>query len=173
MSAVRRLLIGGFPSLLLAVESVGLSGCAQLTQAEIKALETREMDCSFDEAYQAAANGLFSLGFTISHSDKESGILTGSRLDPNTGEKVANTLLFGVLGLALTKDRNEAITFMLSPLRAELTQLRMKLIVNGKSVIDHKLMTMIWQQIEREAMLETRPSDRTPTTISQKDNQPD
>jgi len=140
------------------------SGCVHLTQAEIKALETREMDCSFDEAYRASSNGLFSLGFTISHSDKESGILTGTRHDPNTGAKVANAILFGVIGLAATKDRDEAVTFMLTPLEPNLTQLRMKVIVNGKAVIDRKFMTKIWQQIEREAMLESRPSDRLATT---------
>ena len=140
------------------------SGCAQLTQAEIKALETREMDCSYDHAYQAAANGLFSLGFTISHSDKNSGILTGTRLDPNTGAKVAAAVFFGVIGLLATQDRNEAVTFMLSPLEPNVTQLRMQVVVNGKASVDHKLMTAIWQQIEREAMLESRPSDRTPTT---------
>ena len=35
----------------------------------------------------------------------------------------------------------------------------MKVIRNGKPVVDRKLMTQIWQQIEREAMLESRPSD--------------
>lgn len=142
----------------------GSSGCVQLTQSEIKALGTREMDCPFDEAYKAASNGLFSLGFTISHSDKESGILTGTRHDPNTGAKVANTVLFGVLGLALTKDRNEAVTFMLTPLEPNLTQLRMQIIINGKVVVDRTFMTAIWQQIEREAMLESRPSERSTTT---------
>jgi hypothetical protein len=143
---------------------IGLTGCTQLSQAEIKALETREMDCPFDEAYKAAANGLFALGFTIAHSEKESGILTGTRLDPNTGEKVANTILFGAIGLAATKDKNEAVTFMLSPLKPNLTQLRMKVIVNGQPLVDRVMMTKIWQQIEREAMLESRPSDRVPTT---------
>jgi hypothetical protein len=154
---------------LLAASLTG-AGCAQPTQSEIKSLETREMDCSFNEAYSAAANGLFSLGFTVSHSDKESGILTGTRNDPNTGNKIAAALAFGVVGLLAVGDRNEAVTFMLSPLEEKLTQLRMKVIVNGSSVFDRQLMTKIWQQIEREAMLESRPSDRDPT--SQPSSQP-
>jgi len=135
-----------------------------LTQAEIKMLETRELDLPYDEAYHAAANALFSLGFTVSHSDKSSGILSGARYDPNTGGKVAAALLFGVLGLAATEGRNEAVTFMLHSLEPNLTQLRMKVVVNGKPVVDRKLMTKIWQQIEREAMLESRPSDRIPSS---------
>jgi hypothetical protein len=33
-----------------------------MTQTEIKMLETRELDLPYDDAYQAALNGLFSLG---------------------------------------------------------------------------------------------------------------
>lgn len=160
--------VGILPLAFSSVSSILLflacSGCVQPTQAEIKALETREMDCSFDEAYSAAANGLFSLGFAVSHSDKTSGILTGTRVDPNTGNKIAAALALGVVGALAVGDRNEAVTFMLSPLEEKLTQLRMKVIVNGQSVFDRTLMTKIWQQIEREAMLESRPSERVPTS---------
>jgi hypothetical protein len=51
----------------------------------------------------------------------------------------------------------EAVTFMLSSLKARLTQLRMKIVRNGIPIVDRKLMTQIWQRIEREAMLESRP----------------
>lgn len=147
---------------LLIILVVGKSGCAPLTQAEIKALETREIDLPYDEAYRAAANGLFSLGFTVEHSDKVSGILTGHRKDPQTGAKIAAGLLFGVLGVLATGDRDEAVTFMLAALDEKTTQLRMKVIINGQAIIDRTFMTKIWQQIEREAMLESRPSERTP-----------
>ncbi len=141
------------------------SGCATttMTQAEIKFLETRELDLPYDEAYTAATNGLFSLGFTISHSDKESGILTGNRHDPRTGAKLTNALFFGVIGLAATSERNEAVSFMLNALSPEITLLRMKVVVDGKSVVDRELMTNIWQRIEREGMLETRPHEEPNT----------
>lgn len=137
-----------------------LTGCATLTQSEIKFLESRELDLSYNEAYRAAANGLFSLGFTINHSDKESGILTGERHDPRTGRKITNTILFGVLGLAATQSSDHAISFMLTSLDAETTELRMKVVQNGRPVIDRTLMTKIWQRIERESMLDTKPSRR-------------
>jgi hypothetical protein len=140
------------------------AGCTQLTQSEIKSLETREMDLSYDDGYKAAANGLFSLGFTIEHSDKQSGILTGHRKDPNTGAKIGAAILFGVVGLLATGDRDEAVTFMVEALEPKLTQLRMKVVINGKSLVDRQFMTKIWQQIEREAMLESRPSSRTTTS---------
>jgi len=150
--------------LLIIVFTNLVTGCAQPTQAEIKMLETREMRCTYDDAYKAAANGLFSLGFSVTHSDKDSGILTGTRTDPNTGNKVAAALAFGIIGLLATDDRNEAVTFMLSELEPELTQLRMKLLINGKSVIDRKLMTQVWQRIEREAMLDYTPERKKPAS---------
>lgn len=149
---------------LCASALVASSGCTTLSQAEIKALETRELDLPYDEAYQAAMNGLFSLGFTIEHSDKPSGVVTGKRSDPQTGAKIAAAVAFGVLGLLAVGDRNEAVTFKLAELEPRVTQLRMKLIVNGKAVVDRTVMTKVWQQIERESMLESRPSDRTPST---------
>jgi hypothetical protein len=143
--------------LVAATIAVCNCGCVQLTQAEIKVLETRELDMPYAEAYEAAANAMFDLGFTIDHSDKESGVLSGKRCDPRTGAKVANTLLFGVIGLAATGERAEAVAFKLTDKEPSLTQLRMKVIVNGKSVTDRQLMTKIWTQVEREAMLESRP----------------
>lgn len=143
---------------------IGAFGCSQMTQAEIKYLETREIDLPYDESYRAAMNGLFSLGFTIEHSDKESGVVTGKRNDPNTGAKIGAAVAFGLIGVLATGDRNEAVTFMLSKLEPKVTQLRMKVLVNGKAVTDRTVMTKIWQQIEREAMMESRPSNRSPSS---------
>lgn len=143
--------------LVLVLAIVFAAGCSTLTQAEIKFLETREMDYPYDEAYKAAANALFALGFTIGHSDKDSGILTGHRHDPRTGAKVTNAILFGVIGLAATQSADHAISFMLTQISDSVTQLRIKVIKNGKPIVDRKLMTELWQLIEREAMLETRP----------------
>ncbi len=142
----------------------GASGCATMTQTEIKALQTREIDLPYEEAYQAAMNGLFSLGFTIDHSDKVSGVVTGKRSDPQTGAKIGAAVALGLLGLLAVGDRNEAVTFKLAVLEPRVTQLRMQLVINGKAIVDRQLMTKIWQQIEREALLESRPSDRSPAS---------
>ncbi len=140
-------------------------GCSQMaTQAEIKMLETRELDLPYDEAYTAATNGLFGLGFTIDHSDKESGILTGKKHDPNVGGKVAGALVLGVVGLLAAGDNDDAVTFMLTRVDPKVTQLRMKVLHNGKPSTDRQLMTKIWQQIEREAMLDAKPPGTPPAT---------
>ncbi len=49
------------------------------TQLGTRQIEVRTLDANYDLAYRSATQALLSLGFAISHSDKISGILTGSR----------------------------------------------------------------------------------------------
>ena len=49
------------------------------TQLGSRQLEIRSLDVNYDLAYRSATQALLSLGYSISHSDKTSGILTGSR----------------------------------------------------------------------------------------------
>ena len=49
------------------------------TQLGSRQLEIRSLDVNYDTAYRSATQALLSLGYSISHSDKTSGILTGSR----------------------------------------------------------------------------------------------
>jgi len=49
------------------------------TQLGTRQIEVRTLDVPYDLAYRAATQAFFSIGFSITHSDKPSGILTGSR----------------------------------------------------------------------------------------------
>lgn len=49
------------------------------TQLGSRQIEVRTLDVPYDLAYRSATQALFSLGYSISHSDKTSGIVTGSR----------------------------------------------------------------------------------------------
>jgi hypothetical protein len=141
----------------LSVLAVSLVvGCKTMTQSEIKFLETRELDLPYDQAYQAAANGLFSLGFPIDHSDKGSGILS-AKINKKAAKMSVTFLLILPMPTVGEGTNDEAVTFMLTSVNPTLTQLRMKVVRNGKPIVDRKMMTKIWQTIEREAMLETRP----------------
>lgn len=142
---------------LLAV-ACGAPGCSQPTQSEIKFLETREMDLPYEEAYRAAANGLFSLGYAIEHSDKESGIVTG-KLSKKAAKTSVTFFLILPLPTISEGSNDEAVTFMVTPLGKKVTQLRMKVVRNGTPIIDRQLMTAIWQRIEREAMLDSKPAE--------------
>jgi hypothetical protein len=73
--------------LVLAAFFVGVEPTAALsqttsedpTQLAARQIEIRNLDTNYDIAYRSATQALLSLGYSISHSDKASGILTGSR----------------------------------------------------------------------------------------------
>ncbi len=52
---------------------------------------------------------------------------------------------------------------MITPRGERLSQLRMKVLINEEQKLDRRLMTALWQRIEREAMLDMPPSARRPT----------
>jgi len=49
------------------------------SQLGSRQIEVRTLDVNYDTAYRSATQALLSIGYAISHSDKTSGILTGSR----------------------------------------------------------------------------------------------
>ena len=134
----------------------GCIGCTQMTQSEMKYLESRDIDAPYPDVYDAALNAMFSMGLVIIHTDKESGIITGQSGDE------AQRASVGWIWRPLYPVKK--VTLMVRPEDPGVTRIRMKVLVNEKQQLDHKLMTAIWQRIEREGMLETRPSKRTPTT---------
>ena len=63
--------------------------------------------------------------------------------------------------MILRRDRSrKKVTLLITPRAPQLTQVRMKVLVNEKEQLDRKLMTTIWQRIEREIMLNERPARR-------------
>jgi hypothetical protein len=50
------------------------------SQLGTRQMEVRTLDVPYDVAYRSATQAFFSIGFSITHSDKASGILTGSRM---------------------------------------------------------------------------------------------
>ena len=120
-----------------------------MSQAEIKFLETREIRRSYGTTYDAAVNALFSLGMTILHSDRGSGVISGQ-----SGDYAQRAELKG-------KKRREyqvrKVTLLVTRRGAQRTQVRVKMLINEEQQLDRRLVTEIWQRIEREAMLDSGP----------------
>ncbi len=96
----------------------GSSGCTQMTQSEMKFLETRELDGKYSDVYDAALNAMFSMGLSILHTDKESGIITGQ-----AGDHVQRASV-GLIWRPLFPVKK--VTLMIRPKADGLTQIRMK-----------------------------------------------
>ena len=140
--------------LLAAVVALGTTaGCARsFTQSEIKFLETREIQLPYHEVYAAALNAIFSMGMTIEHSDKDSGVITG-----RSGDYTHRATL------AEKKQKSykiKRVTLLITPRGPRVAQIRMKVMVDEEQQLDRKLMTAVWQRIEREAMLDASPNRR-------------
>ena len=121
------------------------TGCATtgaVTQAELKFLETREIDLPYAQAYDAALNAMFSLGLQLTHSDKSSGVISGQ-----SGDYVMRSTL---KRSKQKKHPVKKVSLLVSDRGPRLTQLRMKVLINEEQ--------QSWQRIEREAMLDTRPA---------------
>ena len=72
--ALTMFLVGLFPA-----SAFSQTASDDPTQLGSRQLEVRNLDVNYDTAYRSAMQALLSLGYSISHSDKASGILTGSR----------------------------------------------------------------------------------------------
>lgn len=130
---------------LLTFLLMGLTGCSQMTQSQIRALETREIDAPYDKTYDAALNAMFSMGLSIEHTDKNSGIITG-----RSGDHIQRASThWAFRGLVNVKK----VTLMISKVNENRTMIRMKVLINEQPQTDEKLMTDIWQRIEKEDLL--------------------
>ena len=141
---------GAALALAIVVSAAGCATTGTMTQAELKFLETREIDLPYQEAYTAALNAMFSLGLQITHSDKSSGVISGQ-----AGDYVMRSTL---KKSKQKKNPVKKVSLLIADRGPRLSQLRMKVLINEQPQIDRKLMTRVWQRIEREAMLDTRPA---------------
>ena len=139
--------------LIPAVILVSSTSCTRtLSQAQIKFLETRELRSPYSQVYNGALNAIFSLGMTINHSDKTSGVITGQ-----TGDYAHRA---GMSAWQRRKHPVKKVTLLITSRGPTTTQIRMKVLVNEEQQLDRTLMTKLWQRIAREAMLDSGPRRR-------------
>lgn len=139
-----------------------LSGCATtgiMGQAAITALETRTIDASFEQVYSAATEGLFDLGYTIEHSDKNSGIIVGEKKmeKPEARWKKFWDELGGT-------DRPESayyntlqLTLFVQSIDEKTTKVRIKTAVNKLPQLDKKSIDEVWLYIDRQVLMKSSP----------------
>ena len=172
---------------------VGISACLPVastfspsdqepTQLGARQLEVRTLDVAYDVAYRAASQAFFSLGYSIGHSDKASGILTGTRMtgvkeskeDQQTKAVLGGLSLvpyIGILGalgaLAPTREPTALqVTVLLQPSGQSQTQIRFKMQANGEPVWDQVTIDRLWVTTQREAMIESGPPPTNPQAPS-------
>ena len=171
--------------LALFAVSLLLSACALTsstagsdpTQLASRQIELRQLDVPYEVAYRAATQALFSLGYKVDHSDKTSGLLTGSRMvDVQAAKDHARqkTLLGMVPYVGLmtiltpTKEATSLqITMFLQPAAERKTDIRFKMQVNGEPAWDPVIVDQLWVTTQRETLIESGPTVRTKESQAQ------
>ena len=146
-----------------------MTGCATTGitpgQLSLRAIEVRPIDAPYDTAYRAATHAIFALGLTISHTEKDSGIITATRDEKNVGKKIGMVLAFGVLGAMMDTDTHLHLTMFLSPSGDKKTKLRIGLTKDDEIVTDQTIIDRIWVLTQREALIEI--GEQVPTELEE------
>lgn len=139
----------------LPIAGCGGSSGTRPGQLATRSIETRYLEADYDLAFPCATEAFFTLGFTIKHSDKESGVLVGERVVKNTGAKVGYILLLGVAGALINTERQEEITlFLRKGSEQNRTILRIQELIDGKPKIEPAVVDSIWIVAQRECMIQ-------------------
>lgn len=142
-----------------------LSGCITtgtppMTQAAIKAFETRTVDAPFEQVYSGAAEGLFDLGYTVVHTDKNTGILVGEKRMKKPGAE----------WMKISDDMNKVIrsesdyydilqlTLFIQTVDSASTKVRIKTAVNKSPQLNKEAIDEVWLYIERQVLMESGPT---------------
>lgn len=133
-----------------------ISGCgtpgkkrSSFTQAQLNAIETREIDASLQETFEATVNAVLDAGYTIAMSDKDAGIVTGTRSEDKTAERI--WISHGI------KDVAYVITIKIRPIEERRCTARIITSINGEARVDKDAIDAIWHLMQRQVLMKEPP----------------
>lgn len=147
---------------ILLLVSVSGFRCAWLeegdmSQSEIKNFETRDLDAPLDAVYAAATEAFFDLGYTMTHSDKSSGILVG--------EKRIDAVDSSWWSADANREKTEAekydwlqLTILVRQETKTTSKIRIKTAIDKEPRLDKKAINEVWVYIQRQVLMEEKPS---------------
>ncbi len=129
---------------------------ANLTQAQLNAIETREIEAGIDESFSAASGALFDAGYTIAMSDKNAGLLTGRKGQDNTASRIWVS--------PYIRDTDFAISVQLRSLGPTRSAARVKTSVNGEPRVKKEAIDAFWVLMQRQVLMKAPPSETGSTS---------
>jgi hypothetical protein len=121
------------------------SNLSRYSQAQLNAIETRTVEASLAETFQAASNALFDAGYTIAMSDREGGLITGQRGDDKTAER------FWIS--PYIQDTRFIISIQVREQSSSQTDARIKTSKNGEPYVDEEAIDQIWTLMQRQVLM--------------------
>ena len=129
--------------------AVVMAGCVLFTpplgQAQLNAIETRDVDAGFDETFSAATGALFDAGYIISMSDREGGLLTGTRsIDRSRQRRLLDSKI---------EDTHFAVSVMIREAGSDRCSVRIKTSVNGVQKVNNRAIDQFWVLMQRQVLM--------------------
>jgi hypothetical protein len=123
---------------------------SKYTQAQLNAIETREVDANFSDTFSAASSALFDAGYTIAMSDKAAGLLTGEAAKDQSAARIWVS--------PYVQDTKFRLSMQIREIGPRLTSVRVKGSVNGEPTVDKKAIDAIWTLMQRQVMMKDPPA---------------
>ena len=142
-----------------------LTGCNasnRLSQAQLNAIETREVDASMNETYNAASGALFDAGYTIAMSDRQGGLLTGTKA---TDKSAARFWISPYI-----EDIKFAVSIQIRETTPKICTVRIKTSINGAPKVDKKAIDELWVLMQRQVLMKEPLSSGTIVKTPYADN---
>jgi hypothetical protein len=137
---------------------IGCASTQQFTQSQINAIETREVDANMNETYNAASGALFDAGYTIAMSDRQGGLLTGTKaIDRSAARYWISHYI---------EDTKFAVSIQVRETSPKICTVRIKTSINGAPKVDKKAIDELWVLMQRQVLMKEplSTSDSTPPT---------
>ncbi len=134
--------------LLLFPMCFGLFGCAstpKYSQSQLNAIETREVEASLDETFNAASSALFDAGYTISMSDRQAGLITGTQAVDRSAQRFWVSVYI--------EDTRYALSIQIREESPSLCAVRCKMSKNGQPYVDKEAIDQIWVLMQRQVLM--------------------
>jgi len=141
-----------------------LTGCIaenqlSLSQAQLNAIETREVDASMNETYNAASGALFDAGYTIAMSDRQGGLLTGTKAIDRSADRFWYS--------PYIEDTKFAVSIQIRETSPKVCTVRIKTSINGAPKVDKKAIDELWLLMQRQVLMkEPLPLSNEKASIS-------
>jgi type IV pilus biogenesis protein CpaD/CtpE len=116
--------------------AIGCASTQQFSQAQLNAIETREVEASMNETYNAASGALFDAGYSIAMSDRQGGLLTGTKALDRSAER------FWVS--PYIEDTRFALSIQVRETTRKNCTVRIKTSINGAPKVDKKAIDQLW-----------------------------
>lgn len=138
-------IIAGSVFALIAIACGATGNIHKYTQAQLNSITTREVEADFDKTFKAAVDAMFDSGYIVATSDRNGGIITGTKKDDRSSER------FWISGAI--PDTQFQVSVLLREIDKGNTSVRLSMALNGEPNVDEPWIDNYWRLMKRQVMM--------------------